>query len=874
MVQRFAPIKETKFIFLILLLFSLITADNIQLNLGDQKISNEYKDVNNVQYFKIIPELESILKNYVKVIIEEGNEGSNHKNHVLSYYQQDSTFKERKQLSQNINGITVMWLTKEQTKSEFYLSVECSTFPCSYKMNIIPIDEAVLYLNEQYTYYVTKENKDIKFKIIGNIEETDEVKQYTISIWAKGDKELSSKLEKANSYQKHSKYNAYYISTSSLANEQEFDFTVNAKEGDLINIGSLNYEGNTLTFPIKDNGMEFSGFLNKNNEKNCYKISSNSNHKPFTFIDHEKNNVKLTAEFSNDGTDNYMCLSLPEEYDELFFTAYYSPNNKNDGKGMNKFSPLSLGLTLETFIDEGEAIALIPKITNEDYNFLTYHVNPKIGKVNMYIYKCDNYPLCQVNSEIIKNSNFIPSFHSSSKSFKKNEMNNISPISKTQNILILKCEKGLKIVKDSSYNTCINLVNMFTDKNSVLLDAVSLYYNHILKDNEDNYYISNPLKYLNPSIDNINLNIEVLSGKISIKVNNEEMKPYVYDNKYLYEIILKDVYEFNIKIKAEKNSIYDISYSTGRRNDKTFSSHLYSNGANYLINLDHDIKDMILITNYYNDYNISDEYYTSFYPINCKINAENYNHNSDKYLIEEKNNIYQHIINFAPIYDHYLYYFVKKNESIKEPNLYYLSSFIYKGIESLHEEGIYLSNGIPHSFIFNQENNKIKYLFPYIEYDQNVNIISNINNNGNYKMEVFINENSVNNYEIKENKNITIDKESIKSKCPNTELICIISFNIESLKNTDETILEITSVLGAVESPSKNDISPASEKGFWGKYKLLIIIGAVVLVLLIVIIVVVIFIFWKKNKDLGKDVNTISFTDEQKGEEDEDQLLS
>ena len=627
----------------------------------------------------------------------------------------------------------------------------------------------------------------------------------------------------------------------------------------------------SLTVPIKDNGIEFSGFLNKNNEKNCYKILSNANQKPFTFIDHEKNNVKLSAEFfieDNDEKNNYMCLSLPEEYDELFFTAYYIPDNKDDGQGMNKFSPLSLGLTLETFIDEGEAIALIPKITNEDYNFLTYHVNPKIGKVNMYIYKCDNYPLCQVNSEIIKNSNFIPSFHSSSKSFKKNEMNNISPISKTQNILILKCEKGLKIVKDSSYNTCINLVNMFTDKNSVLLDAVSLYYNHILKDNEDNYYISNPLKYLNPSIDNINLNIEVLSGKISIKVNNEEMKPYIYNNKYLYEIILKDVYEFNIKIKAEKNSIYDISYSTGRKNDKTFSSHLYSNGANYLINLDHDIKDMILITNYYNDYNISDQYYTSFYPINCKIKVENYNYNTEKYLVEEKNNIYQHIINFTPIYDHYLYYFVKKNESIKEPNLYYLSSFIYKGIESLHEEGIYLSNGISHSFIFNQDNNNIKYLFPYIEYDQNVIIMSNINNNGNYKMELFINEISVNNYEIKENKNITIDKESIKSKCPNTELICIISFNVESLKNTDETILEITSVLGTVEASSSSD------KKFWNKYKVLVIIGIAVLLVIIIIIAIILFIFWKKNKDLERAVNAISFKKDKKSEEDDDRLLN
>ena len=192
-------IRDTKYIFLMVLLFSLIKAELKELNLGNQEIINEYKDVNNALYFKIIPESESILKNYVKILIE--NDGLYYKNHVLSYYQQDSTFKERKQLSQNINGMTVMFLTKEQTKKEFYLSEECSMLPCSFKMTIIPTDEAVLNLNEQYTYFVTKENKEMNFKIIGNIEAKDEVKQYTISIWAKGDKKLSSTLKTEIIYQ-------------------------------------------------------------------------------------------------------------------------------------------------------------------------------------------------------------------------------------------------------------------------------------------------------------------------------------------------------------------------------------------------------------------------------------------------------------------------------------------------------------------------------------------------------------------------------------------------------------------------------------------------------------------------------------------------
>ena len=123
-----------------------------------------------------------------------------------------------------------MFLTKEQTKKEFYLSEECSMYPCNFKMTIIPTDEAVLNLNEQYTYFVTKENKEMNFKIIGNIEAKDEVKQYTISIWAKGDKKLSSTLKTEIIYQKHSKFNAYYFKTNSLDKDLDFNFTVMQKK--------------------------------------------------------------------------------------------------------------------------------------------------------------------------------------------------------------------------------------------------------------------------------------------------------------------------------------------------------------------------------------------------------------------------------------------------------------------------------------------------------------------------------------------------------------------------------------------------------------------------------------------------------------------
>ena len=60
--------------------------------------------------------------NYIKLEVEllyYNNEIS------ISYYQKDSNFKERKQLSYNFSNSTFMWLNKNQFKNNFYFSINC-----------------------------------------------------------------------------------------------------------------------------------------------------------------------------------------------------------------------------------------------------------------------------------------------------------------------------------------------------------------------------------------------------------------------------------------------------------------------------------------------------------------------------------------------------------------------------------------------------------------------------------------------------------------------------------------------------------------------------------------------------------------------------
>ena len=54
-----------------------------------------------------------------------------------------------------------------QTK-DFYITIECAKKPCGYNLYLNGTNIVELYLNEQYTYYLTKENKKMNCELIDN----------------------------------------------------------------------------------------------------------------------------------------------------------------------------------------------------------------------------------------------------------------------------------------------------------------------------------------------------------------------------------------------------------------------------------------------------------------------------------------------------------------------------------------------------------------------------------------------------------------------------------------------------------------------------------------------------------------------------------
>jgi hypothetical protein len=179
------------FIFYLFICFSFIQGF-IDIDLTEGKFSKDFPAQNNITSFKVS---QAKNYNYLKVNVE-GYGNNENINHVISYYQEEK-LKERKQLSQSITKSTIMWLTKDQIQKDFYLTIECAKTPCDYKLDLSGETTAEIYINEQYTYFVTKENQQMNFSLLNfkNEYSFDEKYEYFVGIWAKGNRKINSKLE-------------------------------------------------------------------------------------------------------------------------------------------------------------------------------------------------------------------------------------------------------------------------------------------------------------------------------------------------------------------------------------------------------------------------------------------------------------------------------------------------------------------------------------------------------------------------------------------------------------------------------------------------------------------------------------------------------
>lgn len=399
-------LNHIKYIFLLCILFNLVKSLEIKEYDYEGKELKETIMAEAISYFKIIIKDGSLNKDYLKISVK-GQDNSNIYN-IISFYQEDSSFITRKQLSQNVNKDieAEIILNKAQIKDLFYFTVECSTYKCNYDIDILGIDKIEINLNDKYSYsyYVTEETEEMNFTIKGTFSNTNFgriVGNNVVNVWAKGNKEITSKLDAKNS-EKLSEFNAYIIKLDKVENF-EYNFQVVGKTGDLINVGVSFFDGTYHNFypnVINKNINELSGIFKKGvKELNCFKIER-ENQKETGYISYTNyNNYNIgymtLLTLYNDEKYFKRCLSISDG-DEGFYSIQYI--KKNEQNNMNIYPPQMLGKEYSRYMGEGDIIQLIPIKPDYDYKYLTYHINVGQGKtVKAYINSCNNYPLCDIN---------------------------------------------------------------------------------------------------------------------------------------------------------------------------------------------------------------------------------------------------------------------------------------------------------------------------------------------------------------------------------------------------------------------------------------------------------------------------------------------
>ena len=756
-------------IILVLLNTSLSLTKSANLTIIDLNHDFINQSYNSEMNFSVSTLDGDLLPNYLKIEVN-----SSYGDIAISYYERDDKFKERKQLSYGHHKV-FMWLNKNQIKNNFYFNIECDYSICEYNISIYKNIYAELKLGEIYKYYITEKNKYMIFLI--NIDYKNYYKSLSdesnskISIWARGSNNyINSKLE-PNSYTNlmNDKYQAYLIHNNEIT-DYKYYLKVEGSIGDLINVGSLIFDGNNKC-PIffYNLGIEITGFFKKDIlETNCFKFN-NANYYSFNQIiyDFEIENSLDENKLENEGNYfSYICLYYNKKYnyDEYLYSLLYSKSHYFSSNYL--FSPLMIGKNYKISIKKGDVIGFIPRKPDKDYNYITYHVKDLLGRSTStsYIIECDKYPFCYVNK--IYNPNWIGK-EEFSISYSKNEYNNISPISKSQKIL---CIEGI------SSNNLIN-VNFYTNKNKIFIPPQYKFYKYLRTNNEDNLLINIPYNSSNlPDSPLAFLSLEILSGSVNINFETPKSSylETIQDNNkksFIFRLLQKN--ENLLKIKANKNSYYSIVYILEENNNKILKGQFnFPFGNNFLYEIKNSSSEYFLNFKNTMSYKIYKIYF-EFYPINCRIEVENCNNRT-------KLNQYKDIS----------YYIEKeKNESsfkIRRLNYNNGQSCLFCASSYFSYNSKILIKNIP-QYSFVKYNDEIEYLYFHSELGNDLEVTFGTNhpgnnNNASYYIIYLINDSFKTRVNIYYNDSfITIESKKVKKYCRDEKEVCMIKLILYSL---------------------------------------------------------------------------------------------
>ena len=845
-------ILQKKFI---ILLFLFISFDFIKSESDWEEI-----DYENNKYPTTLDSPKGITKFKVKGITNspyfkievEGTGKTKETNHIISYFQNEK-LTERKQLAQSLDDKTIMWLTEEQIKNDFYLTIECATGACEYKLNLTGENEVNLNVGEQYTYYVTTENKEMKFKFTGPDKDESLYENNFVYLWAKSNKNMET-IFSFNDEKNTSSFVFYTVKYNNIINSN-YNLNIKGEVGDLINVGLFSFvkNGNKIISElVLKNGEEVSSSLNME-ESLSFNIPSGNKSLGYFY---DFNNKLFGANINQSKQPNsntYDLYSIIANENNLLFSLQYISDTKYDGQGNNKYSPQLNGIYYTRIIEEGATIGLIPMNPGDDFDFLTYEVIPNDGDIDVTIYKCENYPLCHINEEAVKNSKKVIDDQSYYYTYAKDEWGKeISSISKQQNMLLISCKNGFSS-KFFGKNVCIANVNMKTNTKYITNTNFNKYYpsycRFIRKNNEDKFFIEGKKNQ-------INLVIEIYSGELEIKIsNNNDLKEYKFKNKLLY--IIPSNKDINITIKGTENSIYSIY--------DNYNKEFLPLGFNYLFHLENNEININPIQNLdyldilqHNNGNDNKIYYSLFIDSNCDLDIHRFEDNRiDNFNITANSLFTSHTrasnykiskLNPEEISsDNCLFYFLTSKNKIFKLGKKFNFFFILWETE------------------FTERNKEILY-YPHTELEKDIKLEFNLGTDAKFTIKILVDNKNLKSKTIKKStKKLILKAKDIKNKCQDNDFLCKIIIEFEN-NNSDKSVF-CTFILNTINPGEESDDDNDDDDD-----KKLAIIFSALGIIIIALIAGGIFYYlkvYKKNKAITNSVNQISFKDDDVNHENE-----
>ena len=800
----------------------------------NRQIIGDAKKAKKVQKYLLTFEKEDDKPDYIKV---EAVSYFN-RSQILYFSPTDENGKkDRLQLAQEGVGQNVtMWIKKEQiseNNAKLYIAVECQEEDCGYKL-VFSGYGAAQFENSafSYTYYVTKHNTKMLFRIRNNVK-IFEMLGEVLTLYATGNKYTSMTLKDCfNDTCKQNSFLGGQAITTPLPKHNYFELEVEACEGDLVTVGSkvTFKQGLSFTNELSPNSYPSVGFLKKGVlDKECYHLPNYQltsmtyylsvnffmSRGGIYFLDENLEILEATREIVTNGfytsqyipasDDRFICLFIPNDTDTLTFDNFtYSiqftePNEMKKQGLFNIFEPQLSGIIYPRIIPCGSTVFFNAIYNTTEGAETIFNMFSIRGIPKMYMYKCTNYPLCDIDYDKIDTTEGVIKISEINRmnTWHYNMTVKTTPISAEQYVMVVKCVN----LYDVSSDVCEFQTSIYGSNDTVYLMENRPFSQYILKNEIEGFLIDFSGR---KKVQRIYIDTLVVSGDVSFDFFDfymeKALEPHKYyvGNKIFYSISVSsfDLPLVYIYMKAKLNSYYIIEYRIVSSEEEQLVNTIYS-GANYLIPIpmtlgvdakEIDIHNRNLLKNSY--------YFVSFQSLNCKFNVqqklsseeyetvESFGRFAQKLLKndDENSELNVHTFRIEPTEGDYTHY---------DTNFCMMYASALEITNRPEEErALLLGEAVPQKVRFDNTLKSLRYIYPLMNNTKNAAIDFKINSHALFNLTIFVNGDKFDNQLFSRDVIYFLNYETLTDKCkPDT--ICSIVLLIEFKESYDQDVFPI-----------------------------------------------------------------------------------